>query len=369
MSLRQDLLENQSILIVDDNPRNIQLLNHILVQNGYKTIIARDGEEALGSVNLSLPDLILLDIMMPEMDGYEVCRRLKLSEETKDIPIIFLTAKVDVADLIKGFEEGAVDYITKPFNARELLRRIQTHLELKEKTESLIIAKNNYKHLLHILCHDLANPIGFVSGVLEVAEEDPAFFDEMKENIKISIDNSVSIINLIRDIRALEEGKMELSLEHISLKSALEESSRILSKIIYDKKIKIILDVEENHFIFVEKTSFINSVLNNILTNAIKFSFPESNINISSELHDNMITLSIRDFGLGIPESLLPSIFDTSKITSRLGTIGEKGTGFGMALVQKFVKAYGGDINIISTEKNDSTDNHGTEVQITLKSS
>lgn len=127
MKSKEDIL----ILIVDDTPQNIQVIGNILSEEGYDTGVAMNGKEALNFVLKQLPDLILLDIKMPEMDGYEVCQILKKEKKTEDIPIIFLTAKTETEDIVKGFDVGGVDYVTKPFNTRELLARIKTHVELK----------------------------------------------------------------------------------------------------------------------------------------------------------------------------------------------------------------------------------------------
>lgn len=126
-----DEIKNARLLIVDDHPKNIQVVGKILSNKGYRSIIAQSGMEALKAAQQGLPDLILLDVMMPEMDGYETCRQLKALPQTKDIPIIFLTAKTEIEDIVQGFEVGAVDYVNKPFNSQELLARIRTHLELK----------------------------------------------------------------------------------------------------------------------------------------------------------------------------------------------------------------------------------------------
>ena len=123
------------ILIVDDSPKNIQVLGSMLKPAGYRIRIAYNGQEALEMVETSLPDLILLDIMMPVMDGFETCKKLKENDKTVDIPVIFLTAKTDTKDIVQAFETGAVDYVSKPFNGTELLRRIQTHLKLKDQKD------------------------------------------------------------------------------------------------------------------------------------------------------------------------------------------------------------------------------------------
>ncbi len=125
--------EKALILLVDDNPKNLKLLGNLL-KGTYKTVVAESGREALEFVKKRVPELILLDIMMPEMTGFEVCERVKASPETRDIPIIFLSAKTETQDIVKGFEVGGVDYITKPFQVPELLARVHTHIELRQKT-------------------------------------------------------------------------------------------------------------------------------------------------------------------------------------------------------------------------------------------
>ena len=161
-----------TILIVDDTPKNVQLLGSILSKEHYEIVIAENGKEALEIINDFIPDLILLDIMMPEMDGYEVCQILKGNPETEEIPIIFLTAKSSPEDVVKGFKLGAVDYVTKPFAKLELLSRVRTHIELKiardlQKENLKIITEKNKKleelnnlkdKFLGIAAHDLRDP-------------------------------------------------------------------------------------------------------------------------------------------------------------------------------------------------------------------
>lgn len=135
------------ILIVDDTPKNIQVLGTILKKEGYQIIAAQNGLQALGTFAKIIPDLILLDVMMPELDGFETCKRLKADEQTRDIPIIFLTARTETEDVVNGFELGAVDYVTKPFNSHELLSRVSTHLQLKaarEKLGNLAVSLSHY---------------------------------------------------------------------------------------------------------------------------------------------------------------------------------------------------------------------------------
>ncbi|MBS3769456.1 MAG: response regulator, partial [Bacteroidales bacterium] len=133
----QDSKEESKILLIDDSVQNLKLLGNMLREKDYQIALARDGKEGLQLAKKIYPDLILLDIMMPDLDGYEVCKQLKEDEQTKDIPVIFLTAKTSNEDLVKGFQLGGVDYITKPFNREELFMRIKTHLDLKKAHDKI----------------------------------------------------------------------------------------------------------------------------------------------------------------------------------------------------------------------------------------
>ncbi|GMT49295.1 MAG: hybrid sensor histidine kinase/response regulator [bacterium] len=359
--------KNSQILIVDDTPKNIQVLGKTLEQKDYEIIVAQSGLQALMVVEKALPDLILLDIMMPDMDGFETCKRLKDNPKTKGIPIIFLTAKIEIDDLVKGFDLGAVDYITKPFNSKELLRRVETHLELKKKSESLELSNQNNRELIHILCHDLTNPIGFIHGVLQLGDQDPSIFQDMKDSLWIAVNNCINIIDQVRKMQALTEGKCDLELNPIPLKQLVQESMEVLMPKLRSKNIELVIDINDNLEALVERTSFSNSVLNNLLTNAIKFSYTGSKILVSAAEENGQVTLSIQDFGMGIPQNLLKDLFNISKSTTRPGTEGEKGTGFGMPLVHKFIKAYGGSIEILSREEPKDSEYRGTLIHMTLK--
>ncbi|MCP4753327.1 MAG: hybrid sensor histidine kinase/response regulator [Proteobacteria bacterium] len=356
------------VLIVDDTPKNIQVLGTILREKNYRISLAQNGLQALDVAQKVRPDLILLDVMMPELDGFETCRRLKEMDEIRDTPVIFLTAKTESEDIVKGFQLGAVDYVTKPFNSVELLARVETQLEVKFNRELVERQNNERKELLHILCHDLKNPLASVQSILDlVAERGFDTFRELEKYIRLSVENGLNIIELIRKLMALEESKFEVDLRPYDLDELLNEAQAILQHRLDEKKLTIRKEIQGNPRVVVDKTSFINSVLNNILSNAIKFSYSESEILISAQAADGTHILSVRDFGTGMPASLLKDLFDLNKATSRSGTEGETGTGFGMPLVRKFMSAYGGSIEIESWEKNGDSVDHGTEVLLILK--
>ncbi len=359
------------ILIVDDTARNIQVVGSILKESiDCNFAFARQGEQALDLAVKANPDLILLDIMMPGMDGFEVCRRLKNDSKTNMIPVIFLTAKTATEDIVTGFELGAVDYVTKPFNSAELLARVKTQLNLKLKNDLISRQNNERKELLHILCHDLAHPFASIISVLDYLKSnrnvDEKFRDELEDDLTMAANNGLDIIELVKKLRALEEEKIKLKIERVNLKKAAHCSYMLLKQDFAEKDLDFVCDIDESLNVLTEETSFINSVLNNILSNAVKFSSEKTTVKVTTKKQDNFIVLIIEDTGIGMRKELASDIFDLSKATSRAGTRGEEGTGFGMPLVKKFIHLYNGKIEIDSRDVRDYPENSGTRVKLFL---
>jgi CheY-like chemotaxis protein/anti-sigma regulatory factor (Ser/Thr protein kinase) len=361
-------ISKATILIVDDNPNNVQLLKAVMTMRGFNVLVAKNGLHALETVKTDIPDLILLDIMMPEMDGFEACQKLKESPATANIPIIFLTAKSHIDDIMKGFELGAVDYITKPFSSNELVARVEIHLKLKFSQETVIRQRNELREMVQILCHDLSNPLGAVISSFELSEYDPAYLDQNKHLILSYVRRQYEIIGLVRELRAIAEKKSVFNLIPVNVTKAVNESIETLQYQLTRKNIKAVVSLEENTYVLAEKVSLINSVLNNLLTNAIKFSYPDSVITVSSQKKNGKILITISDKGMGIPNDLKNKIYAIDRRNTRFGTMGEKGTGFGMPLVKKFVTEYGGTIDITSKDENEHPQDHGTLITLSLRS-
>jgi signal transduction histidine kinase len=357
-----------NILIVDDSPFNITMLLEILDEKKYNVSVAGSGKEAFEWAKKIQPDLILLDIIMPDIDGIETCRKLKEEIATKNIPVIFLTARDNTEDIINGFDAGAVDYVLKPFNVAELTKRVETHLQLQKITNDYIKSDEHKKTLLRIMSHDLTNYIGSIKGLFQLIKEDNSNLTELGEYIDKSIDNSLDLMTFIRNSMAIEE--KGLNLNAFFVRELIDESLYVLNSKFKSKNIKVKKVIDPDLKIIVERISFINSVINNILTNAIKFSRlgSEVEINASYENRLNKARISIKDHGIGMPKSLIEKIFDISEQTSRTGTSGEIGTGFGMPLVKKFVSEYGGQIEVRSVEEHENSMSHGTEFIILLES-
>lgn len=369
MNQKQNTPQGAFILIVDDVQGNVQMLGSILTKAGYRVTAATSGMQALKIVEKRLPDLILLDVMMPGLDGYETCQELKRSPATKDIPVIFLTAKNEVDDIVKGFEVGGVDYLIKPVNSVELSVRLKNHLDLKKSRELLKQTGHERKELLHILCHDLNNPLSFIISALDLIKMQPEqlSFDKFQDDIYNAAKNGLRIIDLVRKLRALEDKKIDFQIIALNLKNYVGFSMQMLKPQFDAKHVEVVVSIPPDLIICAEESSLVNSVFNNILTNALKFSFPDSKIIIKAVAKGDHVILSVKDNGIGIPTGLICNIFDLTKKTTRGGTNGETGTGFGMPLVKKFVEMYGGTIEVISTDQKSNADNHGTEVRITFK--
>ena len=361
-------MKKQTILIVDDSPENIDVVVGALSKQ-YEVKAALNGKMALELAFETPPDLILLDIMMPEMDGYEVCKQLHASMNTAEIPIIFLTAKTDVSDVVKGLKYGAVDYLTKPFNIEELSARVDTHIALKCSKEAVVNLSNQQKELVHILCHDLVAPMGAVKNILQFSKRKNADFLFQKVDVLLdALDMGLEIVDSVRQMRALEEGKTVLELQKFNLKTMVQFSINMLQMKFSEKNIEPVIEIDPDISVLVDNTSFISSVLNNILTNAIKFSFTDSKIDIKAySIHNNNVEVIVTDYGMGMPDIILNQLFEMSKTTSRLGTSGEVGTGFGMPLMKKFVSLYGGKIEVTSKEKSENETEHGTQSKLILK--
>jgi len=354
------------LLLVDDVAENIQVAGSVLREEDVEIVCASNGVEARAIAAEDPPDLILLDVLMPDLDGYETCRRLKADRRLADIPVIFLTARAETEALTRGFALGAVDYITKPFNADELRARVRTHLDLARHRAALEQVGRERKEMLHVLCHDLVTTLGNIQMLAtpELAAAAAGNYDP-RELIRALARNGLDLIDMVRRMRALEEFKLPLG--PVALDAAFALSARILKPQLDLKGVKLAWPADTGLRVIAEMTSLVNSVINNLLTNALKFSLPDSSITLAAERAGKRVRVTVRDQGIGIPPAILRDLFDISKKTSRTGTAGEIGTGFGMPLVQRFMHFYGGEIEVRSRDAERHPEDHGTEVILTFQ--
>lgn len=363
------------ILIVDDNSVSIRMLVHVLKKKDYELAISKNGSQALTMLEDIQPDLILLDIMMPDLDGFKVCRTLKDNPRTKEIPIIFLTAKEETEDLVQAFELGAVDYVTKPFNGLELLARVQTHLDLKfardtqkellikleeklieikeknEKLEELNKIKNEF---LGMAAHDLRNPLGVIqvtSEYLLISDLNDNLSEEqidLLREINTSSEYMRDMLNELLDITAIESGQLKLEIKVEDYITFLKHIIKLNKPLADRKEISLELDVND----IIPPMSFdrnkITQVLNNLITNAIKFSWPDTEITVEVRKEQDYIITGIIDQGQGIPSDEINNMFKPFQKTSVKATAGERSTGLGLAITKKIVEGHGGKISVES---------------------
>jgi two-component system sensor histidine kinase/response regulator len=343
------------ILIVDDTTKNIQVLGNILYSKGYNISVATSGKEALESVKAKTPDLILLDIQMPEMDGFEVCKNLKSNPSTKEIPVIFLTAVTDPEKIVHGFELGAVDYITKPLNPAELFMRVATHIEIKEsrtKLEELNATKDKF---FKIIAHDLRNPFAGIMGLSEIME------NELKDNGKLnestflqysqlifnSAKSALSLIENLAQWAKSQTGEIVVSPRNLPFNNLLLNTLPIVTSNAFNKNIILEKNISDQDIVFADE-ALSNMIIRNLLTNAIKFTHPGGKIIVSTKMEGDFLEISISDTGIGISPKNLSKIFRIDSKFSSLGTNKEKGTGLGLILCQEFVEKQGGTIRVES---------------------
>ncbi|MDT8446887.1 MAG: hybrid sensor histidine kinase/response regulator [bacterium] len=351
------------VLLVDDGPENLQVLGQLLRPRGYALTAATNGAQALAYVQQHRPDLVLLDLMMPDIDGLEVCRRMRQLPHMGQVPILFLSARSDQDSINSGLEAGGDDYVTKPFNARELLNRVEKHLERAQAIFDLDLRNHEYRELLHVLSHDLANPLGTIISFTELIGGEPELGPELIEKIARLADNSLELIDLIRRMRFLDEKGIEVG--PVNLREVILEALDISRTRLVAKELTVELEGgSEDFWVLAEHSSLIYSVLSNLLTNAIKFSHPGGVIHLSLSSQAEEAVVLLADQGIGMTPNLMSDLFDITKRTSRVGTAGEQGTGFGMPLVKKFMAAYGGKVAVRSKDQPHFPESHGTQVEL-----
>ncbi len=313
-----------------------------------------------------MPGLILMDVMMPGVDGFEACMNLKSKKELKNIPVIFLTAKSETEDIIEGFRNGGIDYITKPFKKEELLVRVKTHMELENARKMLKETANELKsanaakdRLFSILAHDLRHPLADLKSLLELLlfDYDMLTKDKIIEcfrEIKDFTDETYNLLQNLLQWSRNEMGNLKCTPVHFMLGDSIISTIKLFKQSSERKNIKIEYNSGNDIKIFADK-DMTETILRNLLNNAIKFSFENGTINISSQTKDGMAEIYIQDFGTGISEATKEVLFDKNKIITTRGTKNEKGTGVGLDLCKEFAEKNNGRLWFESEERKGST--------------
>ncbi len=347
-----------TLLIVDDVPNNLKMLFTYLREHDFKVRVAQDGEDALEQLQYARPDLILLDVMMPNMDGFEVCRQLKSKPDTKDVPIIFMTALTDTVDKVQGFQIGAVDYITKPVQQEEVLARVNAHLgvnkmrrlleqeiQMREQDNEVLEQRNkDLEAYARIVARDLKKPLVRLSGLTKILTSDlekmdnpePAKFVHEIEQSRRDMVATIDDLLLLAEVRS-ESGSMdELNMGEI-IEKVLERLEYLVKK--YDGQLK----QPEQWPAAWGYAPWIEKVWENYMTNALKNGGRPPRLELGADADGNgFIRFWVKDNGPGLSEA------SRKKVFAALNSIEHAQEGLGMSIVQRIAEHYGGSAGVES---------------------
>ncbi len=344
-----------NVLVVDDTVENLRLIASMLGQQGYEVRPVTNGRQALLAVERDPPDLILLDINMPGMNGYEVCARLKKNEALKDVPVIFLTALSDVADKIRAFEAGGVDYITKPFRMEEVHARVRTHLALRQSARELERSYARLRELeqlrddlVHMIVHDMRSPLMVLKGHLALLRQGGVgkFSAEADADLVSALqaaDHLKNMANELLDMSRLEEGKLPIVPEPHDLVALVAEVTadvRVLdrARAFCVTGVKTVLVACDGRLI--------RRVLQNLVSNAVKHTPAGSAIDIDVSVTGGVARVAVSDRGPGIPGEARTRIFEKFGTVMSLREGKFHSAGIGLAFCKLAVEAHGGAIGV-----------------------
>ncbi|MEG1580236.1 MAG: hybrid sensor histidine kinase/response regulator [Bacteroidaceae bacterium] len=356
------------ILIVDDVSSNILLLKILLLKEHFQVITATSGEEAMEKTRTEKPDLLLLDVMMPGMTGYEVAEKLKSEAETKEIPIIFLTALNNATDVVKGFQMGGNDFISKPFNKDELIIRVTHQISLvaarriiirqTEELRKVIIGRDK---LYSVIAHDLRSPMGAIKMVLNMLSAslpptsigDDMF--EMLEQANQMTEETFSLLDNLLKWTKSQTGRLNVVWQNFNILEVVLGVTSVFSMVAKTKGIKIVTCLPTDPINVYADIDMIKTIVRNYLSNAIKFSNEGSRVIIKVVNEKNKAIVSVQDFGQGISEDAQSKMFQVDTHFSTFGTNKEEGSGLGLLLCQDFIIKNNGNLWLESKEGVGST--------------
>ena len=353
------------ILIVDDVVSNVLLLKILLTNEKFQVCTANCGNMCIEQARAEKPDLILLDVMMPDISGFDTAVIMKKDPELKDIPIIFLTALNSPADLVKGFQVGANDFLSKPFNKEELLVRVMHQIALvdakrtiERQNRELMATISNRDKMYSVIAHDLRSPMASIRMVLNLVVASttpdlvgPELFELLDKANKESEEVHDLLDNLLKWTKS-QTGRLNVVMQDLDLNDIIPGVVDIFEMIAATKKIH--LSYEGSSVVVRADNDMLKTIVRNFMSNAVKFSPEDSTIEISVTTPDaDFAKISVRDHGVGIAADRIGSIFHKGETT--YGTGGEEGSGLGLQLCQDFARKIGGDVTVESAEGEGST--------------
>jgi two-component system sensor histidine kinase/response regulator len=369
-------MDKATIFIIDDDPANLGIFLEYLEESGFEVSVARSGEGAIQQLTHFRPDLILLDVMMPGIDGFETCRRLKKNEKTRDIPVIFMTALSDPVDKVKGFLVGGVDYITKPLHHEEVLVRVTAHLTIQtlqrqiqaqnallerknaiiEEQKALLEEKNEqvktllaYKEkLFSFISSDLQHPLNKLLGFTRLIAKNINAYrkDEIKgqvDRLQTSAEELYALLENLLIWSAHQRGILEYVPEPIDVYEIAVYNMLLFTPNAEQKQIMLRSSIQEKVLVYADY-NMVTTVIRNLLSNALKFTDSEGSVTISAEQTEDFVELSVSDTGIGISAENLPHLFEIKPTSQENGPAGNERTGLGLILCKELIEKNGGAI-------------------------
>ena len=354
------------ILIVDDVVSNVLLLKILLANQKFQVCTANNGTTCIEMARKEHPDLILLDVMMPDMNGFDTATVLKKEEGTKDIPIIFLTALNTPQDLVHGFQVGASDFLTKPFNKEELVMRVTQQISLvaakriiEKQNAELRATLDNRDKMYSVIAHDLRSPMASIRMVLNLVVASatpeavgPELYALLDQANRESEEVHDLLDNLLKWTKS-QTGRLTVVLQDLDLNDIIPGVVDIFEMIAQTKKIKLSYTGTSTPLVVRADNDMLKTVVRNFMSNAIKFSPEGATIDITMHEEGNFAKVCVRDHGVGIAPERIDSIFHKGETT--YGTGGEEGSGLGLQLCADFSRKMGGDVMVESVLGEGST--------------
>jgi two-component system sensor histidine kinase/response regulator len=354
------------ILIVDDVVSNVLLLKILLTNEKFQVCTANCGNMCIEQAKAEKPDLILLDVMMPDISGFDTAVILKKDPTTADIPIIFLTALNNPSDLVHGFQVGANDFLTKPFNKEELVVRVMHQITLvaakrliQQQNEELRATIANRDKMYSVIAHDLRSPMASIRMVLNLVVTamspdmiGPELFELLDKANKESEEVHDLLDNLLKWTKS-QTGRLNVVLQDFDLNDVIPGVVEIFEMIATTKKIKLTYEGTNTPLVVRADNDMLKTIVRNFMSNAIKFSPEGGNIEIRMSTQDGFAKVSVHDHGVGIEPERIDSIFHKGETT--YGTGGEEGSGLGLQLCADFARKNGGDVMVESVLGEGST--------------
>ena len=354
-----------TILVVDDNITNIKVAAGFISRDGkYQSVHATGGEEALRICSEQRIDMVLLDIMMPGMNGYQVCEKLKQDPTTRDIPVIFVSAKHEAEDIVRGFSVGGIDYLLKPFNGMELLARIDTHMRLRLQERELNEANAIKDRFISIIAEELRSPITALNGVLHMCANTSQPLDAEQQQYYIAqaalaAESLDAISSNLLQWSSLQIDTIPLRAVDIDLYNLFAVVANTINAENPQKAIQYQINIEEGQICHADESS-LQRIAQQLLTNASAFSHKGGKVTISASQQDDSWHITIEDNGVGISTEDQQNLFQLDKRVIHTGTAGEIGSGMGLLLCKELMQRLNGTITIQSDY------GKGTQILLTL---